>query len=243
MILDIFKYSLEYSIKDKIAFFKLSALSIISFLIIPYIIIEGYCYRIINIQLVSFINADDPLPSYNNIKKLLIQGIKIIVIKFIYSIPIIIAMALSFSTIININQNGATIDISSEALLIIFLFILGFLTFMFSKTAIVHMVYKKSITSGFNIKEIISLIKDIKVINYFYFFISYIVLIMAILVGIFLLGAFIGSIFGFNYIPVNFYIGILGLDITIIFLVYILIVYPLLKIFESRAISSLYNMR
>lgn len=243
MILDIFKHSLDYAVKDKIAFIKLSLLSLFSFLIIPFIMIEGYCYRIIDIQLASFINANDPLPSYKNIKELLVDGLKIIFVNFIYSIPLIIAIFFGYNHIINITDSGITINVSSAALVIVIIFLIGFLTFLFSKTAIVHMIYKKSIYSTFKISELKCIIKDIKVFNYFKFFIGYVILVLAILISLFLVIEFIGSIFQFNYIPVNLYFTTLGLDLTILFLIYIIVVYPLIRIFESRAIASIYNMR
>lgn len=71
--------------------------------------IEWRCYRIINIQLNSFINADDPLPNYENMKKLLIEGLKIVAVNIIYSIPLIIAIILEFNEIINIIEDGTII--------------------------------------------------------------------------------------------------------------------------------------
>jgi len=243
MILDIFKNSLDYAVKDKIAFFKLSLLSLFSFLIIPFIMIEGYCYRIIEIQLASFINANDSLPSYNNIKELLVDGLKIIFVNFIYSIPLIIAIFLGYNHIINITDSGLTINLSSGALVIAIIFFAGFLAFLLSKVAIANMVYNKSIYSTFNINELKGIIKDIKVINYFKFFIGYLILVLAILISLFLVIIFIGSIFQFNYVSVNLYFTTLGLDLVILLLVYIILVYPLIRIFESRAIASIYNMR
>lgn len=243
MILDIFKHSLKYTVKDRIAFIKLSLLSIFSFLIIPFIIIEGYCYRIIDIQLASFINANDPLPSYDNIKELLVDGLKIIAVNFLYSIPLIIAILLGYNYVIDITDAGVMINVTSGALVIAIIFLIGFLTFLFSKVAIVNMVYKKSIYNAFKINELKDLIKDIKAFNYFKFYIGYIILVLAILISLFLVVEFITSVFQFNYIPVNLYFTTIGLDLTILFLVYIIVVYPLIKIFESRAIASIYNIR
>jgi len=243
MILDILKNSLDYTLKDKIAFIKLSLLSLFSFLIVPFIMIEGYCYRIIKIQLASFINANDPLPSYSNIKELLVDGLKIIFVNFAYSIPIIIAIFLGYNHIINITDSGLTINVSSGALVIAIIFLIGFLTFLFSKVAIVHMIYKKSIYAAFKINELKSLIEDIKAFNYFKFFIGYMILVLGILIILFLVIAFIGSIFQFNYVSVNLYFITLGLDLTILLLIYITVAYPLIRIFESRAIASIYNMR
>jgi len=243
MILEIFKYSLEYAVKDKIAFIKLSLLTIFSFLIIPFIMIEGYYYRIIAIQLASFINANDPLPSYKNIKKLLEAGIKVIFVSFVYSLPFFIAIFFEFDNIVTIREYGVYINIATAATPIAIIILIGFLTFLVSKVAIVNMVYKKSLYSAFKLGELKTLINEIKVFNYFKFFIMHILLLIAILFGLFFTVEFIGSVLGLNLIPVNLYFFTLGLDLTILFLVYILIVYPLIKIFEARAIASIFNIR
>lgn len=243
MISDVFKYSLDYSLKDKISFIKISLLSILSFLIIPFIIIEGYCYRIIDIQIKSFINANDSLPKFNNFKKFLIDGLKIITVNIIYSIPFVIVLIFGFNEIINVTKSGAVIDINSGALIVILLFIIGFISFLFSKVAIVHMVYKKSFKSAFKIREILNLIGEIKVINYLTFFIGFLILNLAIFIVFFLVIVFVTGLFQFNQIEISFYFFNLGLDITILILAYILLAFPFIMIFESRAIASMYNLR
>ncbi|MBZ9570166.1 DUF4013 domain-containing protein [Methanobrevibacter sp. TMH8] len=72
-------------------FLKLSLLGIFSFLIIPLIAIHRYSYRTSQIGINRMISyGDEPIPNFKNIKKLLIQGLKILLIKFIYAITSII---------------------------------------------------------------------------------------------------------------------------------------------------------
>ena len=243
MILDIFKFSIEHSIKDRMTFLKLSPLSLFSFLIIPFIIIEGYCYRITNIQLDSFINAKDPLPEFNDLKNLIIDGLKVIFVNFIYSLPLFIAILISFEGIIHVSESAITVNITESMLILIILFIIAFITFLFSKVAIAHMICEKSFKTAFEIKELIRIIKEIKVRNYLQFYIGYILLYVAIFISVFFVIELFASFLHFNHIGVNLYFVTVGLDIVLILLSFILVIFPLFKIFESRSIASIYNMR
>ncbi|WP_409200279.1 DUF4013 domain-containing protein [Methanobrevibacter sp. DSM 116169] len=222
-------------------FVKLSILSLFSGLIIPFIMIQGYYYRIIGKQIETFINDDYPTPSFSDFKKLLLDGLKII-ISNIYNIPVILLTIVAYHQMIKFEGSLIYIDITSEALIIFILFIVALVTFVFSKIAVANMVKHGTLKSLFSFKEIFSVIKNIGFFNCFKFFIYYEVILAVITLGIFLLILFVGSIFFFNYIPIDLYFITLSLDTVIFLFVYILIIYPFIIFFEGRAIGSLYTL-
>ncbi|OED29553.1 DUF4013 domain-containing protein [Methanosphaera sp. WGK6] len=125
MILDIYKDSLEYNTQNiktiltlgiptmllavlsilmlyNIIYFKgnlrINLFGIIIVLsIISIVFIEGYNYRIIQTATHGLINGCDKLPLFNNYKKLLIDGIKVSIIKIIYHIIPITLIYLSIN--------------------------------------------------------------------------------------------------------------------------------------------------
>ncbi|RBQ22670.1 hypothetical protein ALNOE001_16270 [Candidatus Methanobinarius endosymbioticus] len=83
--MEIFRDSFEYTLKDA-TILKLRIL--FSFLIIPIIILTGYSYRTISIGINSMINANNEKPDFKNMKEMMIQGIKVLII--IYNLHSII---------------------------------------------------------------------------------------------------------------------------------------------------------
>ena len=59
--------------------------------LIPIFLFLGYEYRILEISTHGMINGTDKVPEFNNLKEMLINGVKIFLVKFVYfAVPIII---------------------------------------------------------------------------------------------------------------------------------------------------------
>ena len=91
VILDIYKDSLEYSAKDLKTLLILGVTYFLSFLFLPIFLIYGYSYRVTKISVEGMINGNDPLPAFDNVIDMFVDGIKVIVVYLIYAlIPFII---------------------------------------------------------------------------------------------------------------------------------------------------------
>lgn len=252
MILEIFKDSLAYSLKDKRSFFKLSLLGIFSFLIIPLIAIYGYSYRICSIGINGMmLYGDDPLPDFKNIGKLLIEGFKIFIVKFIYALPslIISIYMLIYWKIIEIVSFTAfpdfkfILNLGLEEIAI-FAVIWG-LTYLFTSVAIPNMIANNGkISEAFNIKKILKTIKNVGIKYYLGFTIVSIGMIIATTVIIFLISQFINTIIAAILISLNtpqLWHLISYLNIFMFLGLFLIFGLPFLSIVESRAIAFMYE--
>ena len=84
MILDIYKDAFEYSAKDWKALIVLGVMCLFSFLIIPAFLIAGYGYRVENTAVHGIINGNDPLPEFDDIFEMFIEGVKVFLVQIAY---------------------------------------------------------------------------------------------------------------------------------------------------------------
>ena len=252
MILEIFSGSFEYAFKNKNAFksvIKVGILSILSFLILPIFILFGFSYRTILIGLTGSISfTKDPMPKFNNLGNLFIEGAETLFVSIIYYLPTIIITAILFmnelTSIDFVNLSDFSINISFNINFLIVI-ILCFISFMFLSTAIPHMVNNNSLLHAFKIKDLINLIKYTSVSNYLMFFIISIILFVVFTFVDFILSQILVAII--NNIHIAFYsvdltVTILGYLNVIMFLLFFLFSMGLYLIIESRAISFMYNV-
>ncbi len=130
--------------------FVLFLLNLGYLLIIPGIIAGGYVIRIIE----STLEGSKELPEFTDLKKLLIDGLKYIVVGFIYGIPVLIVNSVIWKLMAN-NPDTA-MNITTIVSLILFFFI-DILLLM----ALANMVQAKTIKGAFQFKRIFYLIKRI----------------------------------------------------------------------------------
>lgn len=249
MILEIFKDAFEYSSKDYESILKLGTLLLLSPLIIPIFLFSGYSYRITSIGLKGMINGDDPLPRFLNFKEMLVEGFKLFLVQFIYGLPGTIALILIFA----FNQIEFSSITSPYLLSILWGFIaiviaIWLICYLFAIVATTHMIENNgSLKSAFKFKEIINIIKSIGLRKYLEFYIGYLTIIIGILTISFLLILLLTSIVGMlaMYIFNSYDVGIISILLAIfIFLILaIFYIFPFFKIFESRSIALIYNMR
>lgn len=142
--------------------FILFLLSLGYILIIPTIIVSGYLIRIIE----STLEGSEELPEFNDLKKLLIDGLKYMVVNFIYGIPILVVSFIIWNLMAS-NPNTAT-NIAAIVSIII-----GFFINIIFLMAIGNMVQEKTIKGAFQFKRIFKLIKSISWKKYLIYLIIY----------------------------------------------------------------------
>jgi hypothetical protein len=249
MILEIFKDSFKYSSKNKEIFLKIGVLSLLSPLIIPFFILEGFLYRIICIGLKGVINGEDPLPRFKNLKKMFIEGIKLFLVQLIYGLPGTISLIaiIYYSNPINIVFTTDPYLIGLGLGLVAIVAALWLIFYLFAIVAITHMIENNgSLKSAFKFKEIIAIIKSIGFKKYLEFYLGYLVIGIGILTTAFLLILIFTSIIciidmsfsnSYNWVMFFYLTGAIFEVLAIFFII------PFFKIFESRAIALIYNMR
>ena len=242
MILDIYKDSLEYSAKDWKTLVILGVICLFSFLLLPVFLITGYNYRVINTAVHGIINGRDPLPDFNDIIDMFVDGVKVVIVQIVYLIvPVIIFFIFA---IIAGQLTGAA---SSAVMLIggLITFVAFVVACLMSQMALCHMAYNDgAFTKAFAISEIKEVIDEI---GWFKCIITYVGLIIITLVLYLVVTAIIGIIFTAFGISG----AILGANPSDIFLlgalinslITMFIVGPYLSIFNARSIGLLYTMQ
>lgn len=238
MILEILRDSFEYTFNDT-SILKLGILSLLSFLIIPIFILYGYSYRTTLIGINSMLNKRDKKPTFDKFGEMLIQGVKLAILSLIYSLPGIIATYLLtvegfIFRLIRID-GISRIDFSLE--FVVLLSLIWFICFIFVSVAIPNMINNNgSLKAGFKIKEILSIIKNIGILNYIKFALTWLIIFIGILIIIFLVVQLLISFMGGS----GLITGLVTIaTYTVISLFFIV---PIFLLSISRAIALIYNM-
>ena len=242
MILDIYKDSLEYSAKDWKTLVILGVICLFSFLLLPAFLITGYNYRVINTAVHGIINGRDPLPDFEDLIDMFVDGIKVVIVQIVY---LIVPALIFFIFAIIASQVG---DGPSSAIMIIgclITLIVGVASCLMSQMGLCHMAYNEgAFSKAFAIGEIKEVIDEI---GWFECLITYIGLIIITLVISFVVTAIIGlifTVFGMSG-------AVLGADPSGVFVlgaivnsaIAMFVVGPYLSIFNSRSIGLLYTMQ
>lgn len=248
MLLEIFKDSLEYSYKDPKSILKFGILALLSIFFIPIFFVAGYYYRITDIGLKGTINGEDPLPKFEKLSKMFVQGFKVLIVRFIYLIPGILIFLIPHERPYGMNFLPNSTLLSFEFGILSLAVILWIIFYLFSSVAITNMINNNgSLRSAFKFKEIMGIIKSIGIIRYVKFYFGCIILAIGILgavLGVILL--ITGSVTFIIWIAtslkslpfvVGSFIAVLFSFIAVLFLI------PFFLTFEGRAIALLYNMR
>ena len=225
MILDIYKDSLEYSAKDWKTLVILGVICFFSFLLLPAFLITGYNYRVINTAVHGVINGRDPLPDFEDLISMFVDGVKFVIVQILYLlVPAIIFLIFALVA-------GQTNGVAASAIMIIGCII----TFVYNDGAF---------SKAFAISEIKEVIDEI---GWFECIATFLGLIIITLVILFVVSAIIGIIFT----AFGLSTAILGINPSSIFilgaliniLITMFLVGPYLSIFNSRSIGLLYTMQ
>ena len=132
--------------------------------LIPIFLFLGYEYRILEISTHGMINGTDKVPEFNNLKEMLINGVKIFLVKFVYfAVPIII-LAVTTTPFLD-NISGGIIQTAGAI-------ILYFVSFISLSNMAAHDNFKKA----FDFKEIKEVIMTIGPARYVLFYIGLLII-------------------------------------------------------------------
>jgi hypothetical protein len=242
MILDIYKDALEYSAKDWKTLVILGVIALFSFLLLPAFLITGYNYRVINNAVHGIINGRDPLPEFNDIIDMFVDGVKVVIVQIVYLIiPVIIFFIFA---IIAGNLSG----FASAAVMVIgclLTLVVGIASCLMCQMGLCHMVYHEgAFSKAFEFREIKEVIDEI---GWFECILTYIGLIIIVFVISVVVTTLIGIIFALFGVSGAFLgvdpSGILLLGTFINSTIAMFIVGPYLSIFASRSMGLLYTMQ
>ena len=231
MILDIYKDSFEFSSRKFLNLIILGLLSFLNILIIPLVFFYGYNYRVVKLSTQSMINGDDVPPDFDDFKRMFIEGLKYIVVEFVYLIiPLIILVASVFYR---------------SAILLFIALLLMVILQLFALLAIPHMAANDdSLKSAFALSEINGIMASI---GYGRYILTYIGIVLIYIVILMIVTIVLSIIFGLLGIATSFIslngVGAVNLIGTIIFnFVFFFLVTPYLTMFQNRCIGLIYNL-
>ena len=242
MILDIYKDALEYSAKDWKTLVILGVVALFSFLLLPAFLITGYNYRVINNAVHGVINGRDPLPEFDDIIGMFVDGVKVVIVQIAYLIvPVIIFFI--FAVIA-----GSLTGVASSAVMLIgclITLIVGIVACLMTQMGLCHMAYNDgAFSKAFEFREIKEVIDEI---GWFECIATYIGLIIITVVISFVVTALIGlifTVFGISGAVLGANPGgIFVLGAMINSLITMFIVGPYLSIFNARSLGLLYTMQ
>lgn len=242
MILDIYKDSLEYSAKDWKTLVILGVISLFSFLLLPVFLITGYNYRVINTAVHGIINGRDPMPDFEDLIGMFVDGVKVVIVQIAYLlVPLIVFIIFA---VIASNIGG----VASSAVMIvgcIITFALIVVACLMNQMGLCHMAYNEgAFSKAFAVSEIKEVIDEIGWFNCIATYLGLIIItvviaavVTAIIYAIFTVFGISGAILGAD--PS----GIFVLGAVINSLITMFIVGPYLSIFNARSMGLLYTMQ
>ena len=242
MILDIYKDALEYSAKDWKTLVILGVVALFSFLLLPAFIITGYNYRVINNAVHGIINGRDPLPEFDDIIDMFIDGVKVVIVQIAYLVvPVIIFIIFA---VIAGNLTG----VASSAVMIIgclITLVVGVVVCLMSQMGLCHMAYNDgAFTKAFDFKEIKEVIDEIGWFECILTYVGLIIITAVIAIVVTTLIGLVFTVFGISGAALGANPGgIFVLGAFINWLITMFIVGPYLSIFNARSIGLLYTMQ
>ena len=259
MILNIYKNSIKYSLKDSktllyfsltifsnfivwmaylIGFFSLEstelklislAIAIILTLIIEFIFF-GYEYKVLQNSAHDTINESYEVPKFNNLKEMIKNGAKIFAVKFIYLIIPVIIVAITNIEYIN-NISGGVIGTIGATISILLAIILYFVSFI----SITHMAVHNNFKKAFDFKEIKEVILKIGPARYVLFYLGLLIIACIIIYVLF------SIIIGISIVTGLLSIGYVWCGIFIVANILMSAVIALTELFKTRAIALIYE--
>lgn len=242
MILDIYKDALEYSAKDWKTLVILGVICFFSFLFLPLFLLTGYNYRVINTAVHGIINGRDPLPDFDDLIDMFVDGVKVVIVQIGYLlVPFIVFLIFAFIS-------ASITGVASSALMIIgclITFILVIVACLMNQMGLCHMAnHDGAFTKAFAVTEIKEVIDEIGWFNCIATYVGLIIItlvislvVTAIIYGIFTLFGLSGAILGADPSGIFLLGALINSAITMF------IVGPYLSIFNARSIGLLYTMQ
>ena len=243
MILDIYKDAFEYSAKDIKTLLILGLTYFLSFLLLPIFLIYGYSYRVVKISVEGMINGNDPLPEFDNVIDMFVDGIKVVIVYLVYLLIPLILFILFAIISSAIGGYGETVLMAIGSIVTVVAILGAYLMSMFG---VAHMANNgDSLSKAFAFKEIIEIIKSVGIARSVGTYLGLIIICAALYIVVSLL---IWVVFGFFGI----FTGTLGFDmaaggiliagIFISYFVMLFLVGPYTMLMQSRVSGLLYNL-
>ena len=159
MILDIYKDALEYSAKDWKTLVLLGVICLFSFLLLPAFLLTGYNYRVINTAVHGVINGRDPLPGFDDVIDMFVDGVKVVIVQIAYLlVPAIVFIIFAACA-------GQLHGMASSVLMIVgclITFVLFVVACLMQQMGLCHMAYHDgAFSKAFAISEIREVIDEI----------------------------------------------------------------------------------
>lgn len=220
----------------------LGVICLFSFLLFPVFILVGYNYKVINTAVHGIINGRDPLPDFEDVIAMFVDGIKVVIVQILYLlVPFFIFIIFA---VIASQLSG----VASSALMIIgclITFVVFIVVELMINMGICHMAYNDgAFSKAFAFSEIKEVIDEI---GWFECIVTYVGLVIITVVIAVVVTALIGLIFAVFGISGAVLgadpSGILILGALINSIVAMFIVGPYLSIFNSRSLGLLYTMQ
>ncbi|QUH23187.1 DUF4013 domain-containing protein [Methanobacterium alkalithermotolerans] len=214
---EIYSDAIQYPSSDWKKVIILGLLSIISFLIVPIFLAMGYIFR----ALKASIAGSEELPEFDEWGDMLVDGLKVFVVQFVYFlIPAIIMFIGIGGSIFAMTPTGdPTAFFALFGVTTLIAAIAGIILGLVATIALANMAYYDSdLGAAFRFSEILEIISQIGWVDYILWYI--------VLVVVGAVGGFIASIL--NFIP------ILGTIVAVV------VVYPYLSLVYSRALALIY---
>ena len=243
MILDIYKDSLEYSAKDLKTLLILGVTYFLSFLLLPMFLIYGYSYRVTKISVEGMINGNDPLPEFDNVIDMFVDGIKVILVYLVYLLIPFIIFILFAMVSSAIGGYGESVLMAIGSIITVVAILFAYLMSMFGVANMAN--YGDSLSKAFDYKEIIDIIKSVGVVRSLGAYLGLIIFAAAIYMIVFFLILFVFGFFGIVTGTLGFDMAAGGIFVAGFFIAYfvmLFIVGPYNLILQSRASGLIYNL-
>lgn len=242
MILDIYKDAFEYSAKDLRTLLILGVICLFSFLLIPVFLLAGYNYRVINTAVRGIINGRDPLPDFDDVIRMFIDGIKVVIVQVIYWI----VPAVAFIVFILIaGQLSGVLESAVVLIGCLVTLILGIIACLMTQMGLCHMAYNDgAFTKAFAFEEIKDVINEIGLFKCLLTYVGIIIICVVLSIVVTGIIGLIFTVFGISGAVLGADAGrflLLGTLVNAVITTFI--VGPYLNIFAGRSIGLLYTMQ
>ena len=263
MILDLYKESIEYSLKNSKELFYLGLTLFSNFVIWMIYVLILFNYQNIdsNLKFVSLIvpiiltfifnflflgyeykvlqnsiNNSNEVLKFNNMKEMVINGAKMFAVRFIYFIiPAVILLITNINYINNIS--GGIIGVIGAIIAPLLAILLFFITFISLSNMAAHDNLKKA----FDFKEIKEVIQKIGIVRYALFYVGLLVIECIIIFVLFVIVMIAAILLGTSTFEITFYVEPVWWAVLIIVNLLFSIIIALAELFKIRGIGLIYE--
>jgi hypothetical protein len=198
---------------------------------------NGYVMRIYR--------GEHPAPGVDNWGTLFVDGLKLVIVGLIYTIPVFIIWAIAYGSIFLAVLSGSTYHMNSAMMsgwtphigLVLFMYLVEIIIGLIVPVASIRFARTNSFSEAFNLGAILEYIGKIGWINYIFALIL-VALVIGIPIAILVIGfILLGGITMFMFKVSN--IAILGFILALIII--ILTLAPLFAVFQARYMTRVYD--